>query len=176
MSHARLQHPAGDLMLKGCRRSRPEPRRVTRGKGDRRESCQQNHQRVAEDYQEPDKPAAPAFLRNLVRADGTRSRLRPPLASGPRESCAATEAVHRRPSPPHRGRQGKHECYVPLPLQELEMRRRRKSLCGASGAGVRFCGGFLHRVIRIGCHHPFSHRHLRHLFRVFSRLMMFVGP
>jgi len=60
-------------MLKGCRRSRPEPRRVTRGKGNRRESGQQNHQRVAKDYQEPHKPAAPAFLRNLVRAGGTRS-------------------------------------------------------------------------------------------------------
>ena len=48
--------------------------RVTRGKGDRRESCQQNHQRVAKDDQEPYEPAAPAFPRNLVWADGARSR------------------------------------------------------------------------------------------------------
>ena len=48
--------------------------RVARGKRDRRESCQQNHQRIAEDDQQPHKPAAPAFLCNLVRAGGTRSR------------------------------------------------------------------------------------------------------
>ena len=163
-------------MLKGCRRSRPEPRRVTRGKGNRRESGQQNHQRVAEDDQEPHKPAAPSFLRNLVRAGGTRSRfgllLRQALGSRVQrlKQCIAVF--------PRRFKDGSRDVNVMFLCLCGNWRSisRRRSPHGSSDAldcfGVWRRGRLLRCAIRIRCRHAFYHRHLRHLFEASLRYVL----
>ncbi len=57
--------------------------RVAGGEGNRRQSRQQNHQRIADDFQQANEPALPALLRHLIRPSRARALFGLALASGP---------------------------------------------------------------------------------------------